>query len=1191
MVTLNIKSFYPNSLQWELTDLDFTYSRDDRLVEFIISSNDNKFSYTNGKNINSEREIWKYKNDLYSLPRQIVSAGREWQHGQDLDLTKQYYITCKIYYSVQKIEASDWVSAPKIINNLQLQTLFPCYPNFNLGDGFQLLSKKSTQLERLKECFLQVASEQDINDLYSQIKDNENFTIPQKIDYISQNMIKLCLNTSGGLKHTILQWFPFPSGSYIYNKKGDFTWEEWIKQKQYDKLPLVTEIRAGKDILYTPSNNTNLISNIKKIDWGYSENQLLPENNILIESSIISQYKALFPPILESYQSAFVGVDNSSYKIFFKLSNYTNFEEVAHVDAKVTLQANNANVVNTKIWTDEIIYKVKTKPNGATDIANYGNNLYSITLYANASENDTKMADLKAGHWENNTYYKVQLRIGTAWEGWQNNEDYYKWRDIQIRQGQFSEWSTPMILKSIAQPKLTFINNQTLNYNNYLVSEFSTSPTFVVQYDQGIDNNGTEQLDQYNFTLYDAENNIIENSGWLQYDSSLEQQKTTVSFHHNFKQLLTPNTKYKVVVKGITKNMYELSATYNFKVIQLLNEIEPFFDGLHLEADVSDEENGVIKISIINDSDEKDFNPNNDLILVRTKHGDKKQEQLLRILKSDFYLLKKKKKTIYIDFTVENNVAYDYFLYTENALGQRGTPLTSLNNKINFEHFYLYGEGKQLKIKYNPDIRSFKNTVLTQKQDTLGGRFPVILRNGMAHYAEFPIGGLISLHSEYDGFSYFFNKDLNNLDDNDNDYTRELHEKTQKPFIKGTETQYEENFNLNLTSNNMYLEKEYRETVEEFLNNGEYKLFRSPSEGNFIVGLININLTPNQQLGRMISSFTAQAYEIAEFTIDNLKQYGIILENYNSNNSKGNVQTVVGQLAGLFSDTQNLLQIIQENMLKQGYELNKITGFTIEQYPIGLFEQQRIYAIAQSDPLLLTSIEALQNYYSTENKTSIIELNINKNGEESYNGIILPNKKYILDNLNLSLISQDFIGIKNSVPIIFTYTAEKYPQTVDSYIEYSYEVSGYRQLYGQIVTENSIYYDKNNLINTYGIKNYYSSNDLLKIIFSQLLEDLGLQINEKFELQETETKLIYNTDQFLIELNSIPWLEIEAPQDTILIFNQGDQEEKIQIGKTNKFILEDLLDKYNKTNSIQFTKNTDIIINFAYSLAILKRGE
>ena len=51
---------------------------------------------------------------------------------------------------------------------------------------------------------------------------------------------------------------------------------------------------------------------------------------------------------------------------------------------------------------------------------------------------------------------------------------------------------------------------------------------------------------------------------------------------------------------------------------------------------------------------------------------------------------------------------------------------------------------KQLKIRFNPKVSSFKNYILETKIDTIGSKYPFFFRNGSVKYKEFPINGLIS---------------------------------------------------------------------------------------------------------------------------------------------------------------------------------------------------------------------------------------------------------------------------------------------------------------------------------------------------------------------------------------------------------------------------------------------------------------
>jgi len=61
-----------------------------------------------------------------------------------------------------------------------------------------------------------------------------------------------------------------------------------------------------------------------------------------------------------------------------------------------------------------------------------------------------------------------------------------------------------------------------------------------------------------------------------------------------------------------------------------------------------------------------------------------------------------------------------------------------------FEDMFLIDSELNLKIKFNPKISSFKITKNENKVETLGQKYPYIVRNGMLGYKEMPISGLIS---------------------------------------------------------------------------------------------------------------------------------------------------------------------------------------------------------------------------------------------------------------------------------------------------------------------------------------------------------------------------------------------------------------------------------------------------------------
>ena len=77
-------------------------------------------------------------------------------------------------------------------------------------------------------------------------------------------------------------------------------------------------------------------------------------------------------------------------------------------------------------------------------------------------------------------------------------------------------------------------------------------------------------------------------------------------------------------------------------------------------------------------------------------------------------------------------------------------------------------------------------------------------------------------------------------------------------------------------ANNIMYEKLFKDKVIEFLYSEQPKLFRSATEGNFIVKVMDASFSPNATLGRRIVSFTATAYEVADCTIENFKKYNIL---------------------------------------------------------------------------------------------------------------------------------------------------------------------------------------------------------------------------------------------------------------------------------------------------------------------------
>jgi hypothetical protein len=161
------------------------------------------------------------------------------------------------------------------------------------------------------------------------------------------------------------------------------------------------------------------------------------------------------------------------------------------------------------------------------------------------------------------------------------------------------------------------------------------------------------------------------------------------------------------------------------------------------------------------------------------------------------------------------------------------TAMTTIqkNVMIDFADIFLTSGDKQLKIRFNPNLNSFKRTISEIKIDTIGSQYPFIKRNGAINYAQFPLGGLVTSAMDEEGLFITKAEAFGNSLNDYNEYNAENNIKIYQDVI---------------------WEKFFRNKVEKFLYTDDIKLFRSPTEGNLLVKLMDINFQPNQTLGRRL---------------------------------------------------------------------------------------------------------------------------------------------------------------------------------------------------------------------------------------------------------------------------------------------------------------------------------------------------
>lgn len=396
------------------------------------------------------------------------------------------------------------------------------------------------------------------------------------------------------------------------------------------------------------------------------------------------------------------------------------------------------------------------------------------------------------------------------------------------------------------------INGVTGHYSNAAVIKLTDKPTVYLEQskeDAIIINTGTyvgvyeypaadplEKIYSYRFDIIDSSGNIYLTSGDLLHNTAEDTNPRQVRDVYTFHESLPQSGIFKVKYTATTINGLEEPGDSQ-QIIEN-STIDP-------EAKVkivaeSNFENGYVKLDLIGELDEYKKEPAviGSFTLTRACNSDNytRWETVYKFVMNG----ELPSQWNWKDFTVEQGYSYKYALQQYNDYGVVSNKIESNIVNVDFENCYLYDGTRQLKIKFNPKITSFKTTILEQKLDTLGGKHPHFFRNGKVAYKEFPISGLVS------------------------------HESDDEELFLSAEEIFKTEDSYGLTEKNITSERIFKLKVLEWLQNGEAKLFRSPSEGNYIVRLLNIQLQPNDTLGRMLHTFSATAYEISDFNYNTL---------------------------------------------------------------------------------------------------------------------------------------------------------------------------------------------------------------------------------------------------------------------------------------------------------------------------------
>lgn len=536
----------------------------------------------------------------------------------------------------------------------------------------------------------------------------------------------------------------------------------------------------------------------------------------------------LYPPIVDTYVPAFLvdsGTNKDICRIYFTLSQFNTMNDIANVQVTIRSQYTNLSVLNKTLYPSEVmltdIYEDTTKTS---------DDRYYIEIYK---------TDIQGGAFEINQYYKVQMRfthIDAASVSLTTPQAIDGWLAANINQ--FSEWSTVCLVRGISTPQLAVsgftIEGGKISWANYNPIIYG-SIKFANEEE-------TEKLKSYQIKLYNANDEVLIDSG-IQYTNT---NNNPNSFSYTLPYNFMAGESYKFTIECVTMDLYSALATYEFSVSAEEQEILD----MSFSAE-KDEDNGRIILTIKKSGVTDGFT--GDVILRRA--SSKTNFTIWEDLKTYTYSGETNIKEIFSDTTIESGVWYKYYIQKRSKGVAASVKYIKSPLMIIFDDMFLTTKDRQLKIKFNPTVSSFKRTIQESRTDTLGSQFPFVRRNGHMNYAQFPIGGLISFQIDE---SHLFTS------------LEELFGENLKLYTAHNEG------NRITEANDIVYEKLFKDKVIEFLYSEQPKLFRSATEGNFLVKVMDASFSPNATLGRRIVSFTATAYEIAECNIDNFKNYGIL---------------------------------------------------------------------------------------------------------------------------------------------------------------------------------------------------------------------------------------------------------------------------------------------------------------------------
>lgn len=603
----------------------------------------------------------------------------------------------------------------------------------------------------------------------------------------------------------------------------------------------------------------------------------------------------LYPPISDTTQPAFVNTQKC--KVYFIINSLNEVGQYNPnlVQVKVTDNRTGKNVLREDLYPKDLGIKLTS--------LQQENNKYFISITAN---------DLNLTSFPIDNYYKVQIRFTSSdivlsisedstIEQEQNkiaaNSDWFN-----KNKEDFSAWSSACLIRAIDQPKIEINDLEPGAEKDIATENFSFVGTLGFD-----DKNELDSLASYRIRLYDENDNLLN-------DSKILTPESKNTFNYNIKRTLKDGEKFIIKLNYTTSYGYEEELNYPIRVVLKIEQVSGLNNSSFSAQAIP--ELGAIRLSMILKSNNSSLYNVSKIKILRAELKDNYTIWTLIYEINKPFSLSQEFLYQWDDIITESSEGYKYKIQVFNENDQR-YELTK-NNDIEIEtekpvllileDMFLVSDGLSLRIRYNPSISNFKRTLSESIVNTIGSKYPFVRRNGHMNYKSFSIGGLLSCNTESELRDTL--GALSDIDSQDSkvDVDTLVDERYLNSLFMQNIADYKKNFEgLSKADIEIIYEKIFRDKVMDFLYDNSVKLFKSATEGNILIKLTNISFTPNQQLGRRIYSFTAQATEIDDATYENYKKYNI----FESENSK--IYPVLNVLSAPYEGPYPDTDVVQDN--------------------------------------------------------------------------------------------------------------------------------------------------------------------------------------------------------------------------------------------------------------------------------------